>query len=109
MMFGILLLLGIGAGVFAWSGGFDRLLESRVESSLTDAGVPNRLAACMAPKMVERLSLSQLRDLQMAIPQDAASVPVVLDRLQKSEDREAFEVVLLASGQCAIGSALGRD
>jgi hypothetical protein len=38
--------------------------EDRVRSRLIDAGVPPRPAACMAARMVDQLSMSQLRRLQ---------------------------------------------
>lgn len=37
--------------------------ETRLRTGLTDAGLPKGVAACMAERMVDRLSLLQLRRL----------------------------------------------
>jgi len=38
--------------------------EQRVNAALRDAGVPPRVASCMAERMADRLSIEQLKELK---------------------------------------------
>ncbi|WP_379549516.1 hypothetical protein [Qipengyuania sp. DGS5-3] len=106
----LVVLLATGAW-FYFSGGLDRVTESRVEAALVDAGAPPELAACMAPKMVERLSLVQLKKLEGLRADDGeTTVPLspseLIGRIQRVDDREALQVTGMAATSCAIGSLL---
>ncbi|WP_394731041.1 hypothetical protein [Altererythrobacter sp. GH1-8] len=107
----LLLVLALGAGVWIWFGGLDRVTEARVKTALIDNGVPEAMADCMAPRMVERLSIIQLRKLERAAPQDGEnaiplSVQDALDRIRRIDDNEAVEVTVRAAGVCVVETAL---
>ena len=52
------------------------IAEGRVRSALVDAGLSERNADCMAERMVDRLSIDQLRKLEQvkARPDEAGSI-----------------------------------
>jgi hypothetical protein len=98
-----------GGAWFYFSGTLDRVTETRVEAALTDNGVPPDLANCMAGRMVERLSLNQLRKLERIGPQDGeTAVPngpgQFMDRINRVDDAEAIGVTARAAAACTIGS-----
>ena len=107
----LLLVLALGAGAWIWFGGLDRVTEGRVKIALVDNGVPENMANCMAPRMVERLSIIQLRKLERAAPQDGESaIPLsvqdALARIRRIDDNEAVEVTVSAAGVCVVETAL---
>ena len=78
--------------------------ETRLRSGLVDAGLPAPLAACMAERMVDRLSLLQLRrigDLPRA--REAAGLDEFLHRVRALGDREILTVTSAAAARCAVG------
>ena len=107
----LILLIGL-AGFGAWlylSGGLDRVTEDRVETALVANGVAPGLAECMAPKLVEDLTIPQLLALEELAPQEGegtlpASLDEAMDRLRRVDDPEAFAALLSAGTTCAIGS-----
>lgn len=110
----ILLAVLLVAGVVAWLsfGGLDRVTESRIESILTEKGVPPATAACMAGRMVDRLTLPQLRKLERMGAQDGETqVPTSLAefvaRVRRIDDPEAIEVTASSAAYCAIRERLG--
>ena len=110
LLFGVLL-VAARIGVATYLGAFDRVTESRGERALANAGVSPKMAECMAPKMVDRLSLNQLRKLERLGAQEGeTSVPLsgreAMARLERVEDREALEVLLRAGGSCAFETFL---
>ena len=108
----LILALLIAAGAwFYFSGTFDRVTEDRVEAALINAGAPPELAACMAPKMVERLSLVQLKKLEALKAGEGENiVPLspreLMERIERVDDREALQVTGAAAAGCALGSLL---
>lgn len=107
----LVLLIAAGVGAAYYFGAFDRVTESRVENALLDAGVSLEMAECMAPKMVDRLSLVQLRKLERLGAQEGeTSIPLsgreALVRLERVEDREALETLVRAGGSCAFENFL---
>jgi hypothetical protein len=72
--------------------------EARLRAGLVNAGLPPPLAACMAGRMVDRLSLMQLRRLG-DLPRARASVSVAefLHRVRALGDAE----VLSSAGAAA--------
>lgn len=77
--------------------------EARLRTGLVDAGLPRPLAACMAERMVDRLSLMQLRrigDLPRA--REALSVAEFLHRVRALRDPEILSV---SAGSAAICEA----
>lgn len=107
----LLLVIAAGAGVAYYFGLFDRVTESRVEKALLSAGVSPEMSECMAPKMVDRLSLVQLRKLERLKGDDGEySVPLsgseAMARLERVDDPEALEVLGRAGGSCAFETFL---
>ena len=81
--------------------------EQRVRSGLVDAGLSRPLAACMAERMVDRLSLLQLRrigrlgDLRQANVGEL-SVDQFLHRARAISDPEILAVMTTSAGICAV-------
>lgn len=81
--------------------------ESRLRTGLIDAGVSPRMAGCMAERMVDRLSLAQLRRLQsLASLRKSHMGDMTVDRflfkVRALEDPEIFSVTSKAAIVCAI-------
>ncbi|NVE94604.1 hypothetical protein [Altererythrobacter lutimaris] len=109
----LLLVVALGVGAWIWFGGLEDVTEERVKTVLMDNGLSENMADCMAPRMVERLSINQLRKLERAAPQDGeSSIPLstqeALDRIRRVDDREAIEVTVGTAGICVIETALDR-
>ena len=80
--------------------------EARLRAGLIDAGLSGPLAACMAERMVDRLSLIQLRrigDLPRA--RGAVSVPEFLHRVRALRDPEILAISSSSAALCATGLA----
>jgi hypothetical protein len=80
--------------------------EARLRAGLINAGLSESLAACMAERMVDRLSLAQLRrigDLPRA--REAASVQQFLQRVRSLRDPEILAVSSSSAALCATGLA----
>lgn len=111
----ILLLVVVGLLFGAWfvlSGGYDQTKEERVHAALTANGIPVGIADCMAPKMVEDLSVSQLLALEELAAQDGeeplpTSMGEALERLQRVDDAGAVATLVGAGSRCALSSILG--
>ena len=81
--------------------------ESRVRAGLVEAGISPRMAACMAERMVDRLSLVQLRQIQsLASLRKSHMEDMTVDRflykLRALEDPEIFTVTSKAAILCAL-------
>jgi hypothetical protein len=81
--------------------------ESRVRAGLIEAGLSPRMAGCMAERMVDRLSLVQLRRLQsLASLRNSHMGGMTVDRflykVRALEDPEIFMVTSKAAIFCAI-------
>jgi len=81
--------------------------EAKVRARLIEAGLSPRLSACMAERMVDRLSISQLRRLGEAarLGQNeigAMRVDEILHRIRALGDPEIVTVVSKAALVCAI-------
>lgn len=81
--------------------------ETRVRSALLDAGLPKPIASCMADRMVDRLSLLQLKrlsDLKKLRNKDMRklSVDEFLKRTRSLQDPEILGVVTSSGLICAI-------
>ncbi len=105
----ILAIAAIGIGAWAFSGGIERTAEERIESELVARGLPEPLANCMAQRMADRLTLSQLRQLERLRAQegeadDAMTMPDFLERVRRIDDPEVIEVTASSAAVCAFGS-----
>ena len=83
--------------------------ESRVRTALLDAGLSRPVASCMAQRMIDRLSLSQLQKLSrlsgIAKTQiGQLTVGEMLRRTKALGDPEILSVVTTAGLGCAIAS-----
>ncbi|MGN6621949.1 MAG: hypothetical protein ACTHKR_12935 [Sphingomonas sp.] len=80
---------------------------SRVEAGLENAGLKPRLARCMAPRMTDRLSIGQLRQLA-GLPKASRShsLDQLLHRLRALGDPEIVHVTSKAAIDCEIDHIL---
>ena len=108
----LLIFLALLAGVAAFaisSGGVDEVVEWRVKSALVESGLSEKRAGCMAARMVDRLSVAQLRKLQtdIAALEDGAAKPTsvgeVIALVRRVGDAETVAVTVSSAGLCAIG------
>jgi hypothetical protein len=81
--------------------------EARVKAALTDAGVPEKPAACMATIMAEDLTTAQLRSLQKAA--DTVTNPYTMSLndaiavLKRVNDPALLGTLVRAGTRCLIG------
>ncbi|HYD12685.1 MAG TPA: hypothetical protein VEC11_07545 [Allosphingosinicella sp.] len=78
--------------------------EARLRTGLRNAGLSEAMAACMAERMVDRLSLAQLSrigDLPRA--SSAVSMSEFLHRLRALGDMQIVGVASSSAGLCAVG------
>ena len=83
--------------------------EARVRGKLIKAGLRPPVAACMAERMVDRLSLAQLRRLQSLgglAKHDMRGMDIdeLVHRLRALNDPEIVSVVLKAGIGCSIAN-----
>ena len=88
-------------------GVLEQVTADRVEQALLDNRVPAPMAACMGERLADRLTISQLRALERAKPQEGEStIPLstgeAMARLRRIEDREAVEQVVVTAGGCGF-------
>lgn len=81
--------------------------EAKVRANLIEAGLSPRMAGCMAERMVDRLSINQLRQLKsFASVRNAAMRDMTVDhflyKLRALDDPEIFSVTSRAALSCAI-------
>ena len=81
--------------------------EVRVRTALVDAGLNREVAACMAERMVDRLSIPQLRKLaSLSKLRDSdlrtMTIEQFLHRIRALGDPEILKVVTKAGIGCAI-------
>lgn len=81
--------------------------ESRLRNRLIEAGLSPRMATCMAGRMVDRLSLSQLRKLQSLASLRKTDMGEVtadhfLHKIRALEDPEIFLVTSKAAISCSF-------
>ncbi|WP_343520018.1 hypothetical protein [Sphingomonas sp.] len=80
--------------------------EDRLRTGLVNAGLPRPLAACMAERMVDRLSLAQLlRIADLPRARETESVERFLRRVRALGDPEILSVTTSSAALCATGLA----
>ena len=82
--------------------------ETRLRAGLQDAGLSPRMSECMAERMVDRLSLLQLRKLSALkglkhADARALSVGEFFHKVRALRDEEILLVTTRAAGGCALG------
>ena len=95
-------------GVLMLSACAQTIAKSRVESALVEAGLGAKTATCMAERMVDRLSISQLRKLEgLKARSGEAARPTTLngyiDRVRRVGDPEVLAVTSSSAALCAVG------
>ena len=79
-----------------------KIAESQVRSALVDAGLSDGISTCMARRMVDRLTISQLRKLR-ALQGPKRTIPEYVDAVRRVGDREVLEVTASSAALCATG------
>jgi hypothetical protein len=94
--------LALLAVSLALSGCVERIAESRVRSALVDAGLSEQTSTCMAKRMVDRLTIAQLRKLQALRGPKRSAAEYVL-AVRKVGDAQVLEVTASSAALCATG------
>lgn len=78
--------------------------EARLRTGLRNAGLSEAMAACMAERMVDRLSLIQLRRIG-DLPRASSSVSVgeFMHRVRALGDPQILGVTSSSAALCAVG------
>ena len=80
--------------------------EAATRRGLMSAGIDQRTATCMAGRMVDRLSLAQLRRLAALGKADRArDLQEMMHRLRSLQDPEIVSVTTTSAALCATGLA----
>lgn len=92
------------------SGCVSKIAESRVESALLKAGLSQRNADCMAERMVDRLTIPQLRKLEAlrgkaGEPLRPRTLQQFVARVRGVGDSEVIAVTASSAALCATGLA----
>ena len=98
----------VAAAALAMSGCVQAIAESRVQSALREAGVSESDSDCMAERMVDRLTIDQLRKLEGLKARKGETVrPTSLrgyvDRVRRVGDAEVIAVTSSSAALCAVG------
>ena len=98
----IVRVLALAAAPLLLSGCVERIAESRVRSALVGAGLSEPTSACMARRMVDRLSIGQLRTLQ-ALQGPKRSAADYVEAVRRVGDPAVLEVTASSAALCATG------
>jgi predicted oxidoreductase (fatty acid repression mutant protein) len=104
-----LLLIILLAGGAVFTGLANPLVEMQVKSALVESGIGEKRAACMAERMVDRLTIPQLWKLRQGMaaqegePEEGYGLGELIKRLDRVDDSEAVAVLTTSAGLCAIG------
>lgn len=87
-----------------------QIAEPRVKTALRSAGLSERNADCMAGRMVDRLTIEQLRKLEALSGQDRgtlsqASLADFVTLVRRVGDAEVVAVTTSSAALCATGLA----
>lgn len=90
------------------AGCVEQIAESKVKSALLDAGLSERNSSCMAERMVDRLTIDQLRKLEQLKPRPGEpKTPTDLggyvERVRRVGDVEVLTVTSSSAAICAVG------
>lgn len=100
-MRGLLLVAGLAVAI---SGCAEKVAENRVRAALVNAGVSEDDADCMARRMVDRLTIGQLRRLE-ALRGEKRSIADYVIAVRRVGDAEAVAVTASSAALCATGLA----
>ena len=101
------IVIAIGAAL-ALSGCVQAIAESRVQSALREAGVSESDSDCMAERMVDRLTIDQLKKLEglkarKGEPVRPTTLGGYVDRVRRVGDAEVVAVTSSSAALCAVG------
>ena len=82
----------------------ETIAQSRVQTALLDAGLAAANADCMAERMVDRLSIAQLRKLQK-LRGEKRSLGDYVNAVRRVGDAEALAVTASSAALCGTGLA----
>jgi len=108
LLIAVVLVVLLGAGAL-FSGLANPLVEMQVKSALVESGIGDKRAACMAERMVDRLTIGQLWKLRQGMapqdgePEEGYGLGELIKRLRRVDDGEAVAVLTTSAGLCAIG------
>ncbi|MFM7379464.1 MAG: hypothetical protein ACKO1O_15275 [Erythrobacter sp.] len=108
LVIGLLLVILLGAGAL-FSGLANPLVEWQVKGALVESGIGEKRAACMAERMVDRLTIGQLWKLRQGMapqegePEEGYGLGELVKRLRRVGDGEAVAVLTTSAGLCAVG------
>ncbi len=86
------------------SGCVSKLAYGRVRSALIESGLSAANASCMANRMTDKLTISQLRKLQ-ALKGEKRSISDYVAAVRRVGDADAIEVTLSSAALCTTGFA----
>ena len=90
--------------LLAMTGCVEKIAEHRVRSALVDAGLSERNADCMAHRMVDRLTIKQLRKLE-ALQGTKRSLGDYVVAVRRVGDTEVIAVTASSAALCTTGLA----
>lgn len=90
--------------VLGGAGCVEKIAEHRVRAALVDAGLSEANAGCMARRMVDRLTISQLRKLE-AFKGEKRTMAEYLSAVRQAGDREVIMVTAGSAALCTTGLA----
>jgi hypothetical protein len=108
LFIGVLVLLLL-AGGSVYTGLANPLIERQVAGALVQSGLGEERAACMATRVVDRLTVAQLWQLRQGMAPEAGEptsgygLGELVKRLRRVEDGEAVAVLTTSAGLCALG------
>ncbi len=93
-------------GAFLLGGCAQKIAESRLNSALLDAGLSQSNSECMAERMVDRLSISELRKLEELKPRAGeptrpATIRQFVQRVSRVGDAKVLSVATSSAVICA--------
>jgi hypothetical protein len=104
----IVMLAGLVGGAL-YTGLANPVIAWQVKGALVQSGIGEKRAACMAERMVDRLTIVQLWKLRQGMaaqpgePEEGYGLRELVKRLDRVDDGEAVAVLTTSAGLCAIG------
>lgn len=108
LLIGVLLLVLLAGGAL-YTGLANPVVAWQVKGALVQSGIGEKRAACMAERMVDRLTIVQLWKLRQGMaaqpgePEEGYGLGELVKRLGRVDDGEAVAVLTTSAGLCAIG------
>lgn len=101
-------LAGLGLAALTMGACAQTIAKSRVQSALIDAGLDRGNADCMAERMVDRLTIDQLRKLEAlkaknGEPARPTTLKGYVDRVARVGDAEVLAVTSSSAALCVVG------